>query len=232
MLQNLLNNAGELIQTNPWLAFVAVFIGGVLTASNPCVLAMIPLMIGFVGGMKETSGWKRSLLFAIVFVSGLAITFGIFGIIAATVGGVLGGTGNFWRWIVAIVCLVMGLHLLGVLKFNIPVSPRIKVKQKGLIGAFLLGLLFGVVSTPCAIPILALLLTYIAASASSILYGALLLLIYTFGHCVLILVAGTSVGLAKGLLESKGLQTSTNILRKVAGVIIILVGGYFAFLKG
>jgi len=89
-----------------------------------------------------------------------------------------------------------------------------------------------VVSTPCAIPILALLLTYIAASASSILYGALLLLIYTFGHCVLILVAGTSVGLAKGLLESKGLQTSTNILRKVAGVIIILVGGYFAFLKG
>ncbi len=138
MLENFLSNAGSLIQTNPWLAFVAVFIGGVLTASNPCVLAMIPLMIGFVGGMKETSGWKRSFLFASVFVLGLAVTFGIFGIIAATVGGVLGGIGNFWKWIVGAVCLIMGLHLLEILKFNIPVSPRIKVKQSGLIGAFLL----------------------------------------------------------------------------------------------
>lgn len=230
MLQNLLNNASNLIQTNPWLAFVAVFIGGILTASNPCVLAMIPLMIGFVGGMEETSGFKRSFLFAIVFVLGLSITFAILGIIAATVGGLLGDVGGFWKWIVGAVCLIMGLHLLEILKFNIPVSQRIKVKQKGIIGAFLLGLLFGVVSTPCAAPILVVLLTYIAAKGFSIVYGALLLLIYAFGHCVLILVAGVSVGLAKGLLESKGLKVSTNILRKAAGVLIILVGGYFVFL--
>lgn len=231
MLQNLLNNAGDLIHTNPWLAFVAVFLGGILTASNPCVLAMIPLMIGFVGGMEETSGLKRSLLFAIVFVLGLSITFAILGVIAATVGGLLGDVGGFWKWIVGAVCLIMGLHLLGILKFNIPVSQRIKVKQKGLIGAFLLGLLFGVVSTPCAAPILVVLLTYIAAKSSSIVYGAMLLLTYAFGHCVLILVAGTSIGVAKGLLESKGLKQSTNILRKVAGVIIILVGGYFIFFE-
>lgn len=229
MLQNLLHNAGNLIQTNPWLAFVAIFVGGILTASNPCVLAMIPLMIGFVGGMKETSGLKRSFLFAIVFVLGLATTFAILGVIAATVGGLIGDVGKFWKWIVGLVCLIMGLHLLEILKFNIPGFQRIKVKQRGLIGAFLLGLLFGVVSTPCAAPILVVLLTYIAAKGSSIVYGALLLLIYAFGHCVLILVAGTSVGLAKGLLESRGLRTSTNILRKAAGIIIILVGGYFVF---
>ena len=229
MLQNLLNNAGNLINTNPWLAFVAVFVGGILTASNPCVLAMIPLMIGFVGGTQETSGLKRSFLFAVVFVLGLSVTFAILGIIAATAGKFLGDVGGFWKWIVGAVCLIMGLHLLEVLKFNIPVPKRIKVKQKGLIGAFLLGLLFGVVSTPCAAPILVVLLTYIAAKGSSILYGGLLLLIYAFGHCVLILIAGTSIGLAKGLLESKGLTRSTNILRKVAGVIIILVGGYFVF---
>jgi len=232
MLQNLLDNAGNLIQTNPWLAFVAVFVGGILTASNPCVLAMIPLMIGFVGGLQETSGLRRSLLFAGVFVLGLSITFAILGVIAATVGGLLGDVGGFWKWIVGAVCLIMGLHLLEILKFNIPVSERIKVKQRGLIGSFLLGLLFGVVSTPCAAPILVVLLTYIAAKGSSIVYGALLLLIYAFGHCILILVAGTSVGYAKGLLESKGLKRSTNILRKVAGVMIILVGGYFVFFGG
>ncbi len=229
MLQNLLNNAGNLINTNPWLAFVAVFVGGILTASNPCVLAMIPLMIGFVSGTQEASGLKRSFLFAVVFVLGLSVTFAILGIIAATAGKFLGDVGGFWKWIVGAVCLIMGLHLLEVLKFNIPVPQGIKVKQKGLIGAFLLGLLFGVVSTPCAAPILVVLLTYIAAKGSSILYGGLLLLVYAFGHCVLILIAGTSIGLAKGLLESKGLTRSTNILRKVAGVIIILVGGYFVF---
>lgn len=232
MVHNLLNNAGELIHTNPWLAFVAVFLGGVLTASNPCVLAMIPLMIGFVGGMKEATGLKHSLLFAGVFVAGLSITFAILGIIAATVGGLLGDVGGFWKWIVGAVCLIMGLHLLEILKFNIPVSQRIKVKQRGLIGSFLLGLLFGLVSTPCAAPILVVLLTYIAAKGSSILYGGSLLLVYAFGHCTLILVAGTSVGYAKGLLESKRLKTSTNILRRVAGVLIILVGGYFVILGG
>ena len=229
MLQNLLDNAGTLIQSNPWLAFVAIFVGGMLTASNPCVLAMIPLMIGFVGGMEETTGLKRSFLFSIVFVLGLSVTFAILGVIAATVGCLLGDVGSFWKWIIGAVCLIMGIHLLGGLTFNAPWTQKIKVKQKGLIGAFLLGLLFGVVSTPCAAPILVVLMTYIAAQGASIVYGVVLLLTYALGHCVLILIVGTSMGLAKSLLESKGLKTSTNVLRKICGVIIILAGIYFVF---
>jgi cytochrome c-type biogenesis protein len=229
MLQNLLDNAGCLVQTNPWLAFGAVFIGGLLTACNPCVLAMIPLMIGFVGGMEGTSGFKKSFLFTLVFILGLSITFAILGIIAATAGKLLGDVGVFWKWIAGGVCVIMGIHLLDLIKFNVPAFGKIKVKQKGLLGAFLLGLLFGIVSTPCAAPILVVLLTYIAASGSSIVYGAILLLVYALGHCMLILVVGTSVGLAKGLLESKGFRTSTNILRKSAGVLIMLVGIYFLF---
>lgn len=227
MVDQLFSNVNELIQTNPWLAFLVVFLGGLLTASNPCVLAMIPLMMGFVGGLNKTSGIKRSLLFSIIFVLGLSITFSILGIIAATIGGLLGDVGNYWKWIVGGVCLVMGIHMLGLFQINIPFSQKIKVKQKGIIGAFLLGLLFGVVSTPCATPILAVLLTYIAAKGASIGYGALLLLAYSFGHSVLILVAGTSMGLAKKLLESKGLSKATGILRRAAGVLIILVGIYF-----
>lgn len=229
MVENILSNVNDLIQTNPWLAFVAVFIGGLLTASNPCVLAMIPLMIGFVGGLDDTSGLKRSFFFSIVFVLGLSITFAILGIIAATIGGLLGDIGGYWRWIVSVVCFFMGIHMLGLLQFNIPLAGKVRVKQKGIIGAFLLGLLFGVVSTPCATPILVVLLTYIAAKGSSIWYGALLLITYALGHSVLILVAGTSMGIAKGLLESKGLTKTTNILRKIAGVLIILVGVYFIF---
>jgi len=228
MIQSLLGNVNQIIQTNPWLAFVAVFIGGLLTALNPCVLAMIPLTIGFVGGTKEASGLRRALLFSIFFVLGLSITFAILGIIAASLGRLFGDVGNFWKYLVAGVCLIMGLHLLEIFKFNIP-APRLATpKAGGLIGAFLLGLLFGVVSSPCATPILAVLLAFIAAKGN-LIYGVSLLFFYALGHCALILVAGTSVGAAKSMLESRGLRMSTGILRKVAGVLIILVGGFFLF---
>jgi cytochrome c biogenesis protein CcdA len=228
MTGGLLSNVNDLITTSPWLAFVAVFVGGILTASNPCVLAMIPLMMGFVGGLSETTGFKKSFLFAGVFVLGLAITFAILGVIAALVGRLLGDVGSFWKWIVVGVCAVMGLHMLGILKIPLPASGRTNVKATGVIGAFLLGMLFGVISTPCATPILVVLLTYIAAKGASVIYGALLLVTYALGHSLLILVAGTSVGIAKGLLESRGFTKTTGILRKIAGAVIILVGVYFA----
>lgn len=230
MIQGLMQNAEKIIQTNPWLAFVVVFLGGVLTASNPCVLAMIPLMIGFVGGTKELTGIKKSLLFSLLFVIGLSITFSILGVIAATTGRLLGDVGNFWRYIVVAVCFLMGIHLLEI--FKIPI-PRINVgntKTTGFIGALLMGMLFGVVSAPCAVPILAVILVLIA-SKGSIIYGLGLLFFYALGHCVLIVIAGTSIGLAKGLLESRRFQKFNFYLRKVAAVLIILVGFYFLFSK-
>ena len=229
-MENILNNANELIHTNPWLAFVVVFVGGLLTASNPCVLAMIPLTIGFVGGTKEIVGFRKAFSFSFVFVLGLAVTFTALGIIAALAGRLFGDVGGYWKYIVAGICFLMGIHLMEVFHITIPGVGAVRPRRGGIFGAFLLGLLFGVVSTPCAAPILVVLLAFIAAKGN-IVYGALLLLVYALGHCVLILVAGTSVGLAKGLLESKGLNRATNLLRKGAGGLIILVGIYFLFMS-
>ena len=228
-MENILNNANELIHTNPWLAFVAVFVGGLLTASNPCVLAMIPLTIGFIGGTKEIIGFRKAFSFSFVFVLGLAVTFTVLGIIAALAGRLFGDVGGYWKYIVAGICFLMGIHLMEVFHVTIPGVGAVRPKRGGIFGAFLLGLLFGVVSTPCAAPILVVLLAFIAAKGN-IVYGALLLLVYALGHCVLILIAGTSVGLAKSLLESKGLSRATNILRKGAGGLIVLVGIYFLFM--
>jgi cytochrome c biogenesis protein CcdA len=94
------------------------------------------------------------------------------------------------------------------------------------LGAFLLGLLFGVVSTPCAVPVLAVLLAFVAEKGN-VAYGGFLLFVYALGHSALILVAGTSVGAAKALLESKGLRKARGILQKIAGVLIIAIGFYF-----
>ncbi len=230
MLQSFLANAEGYIHTNPWLAIVAVFVGGALTASNPCVLAMIPLMMAFVAGQKDTKPTVlRSFGFSTLFVLGLSITFTALGLGAALAGTLYGDVSGVWNWVVAAVCVVMGLHLMGVLKFTIPVPINVQPKTRGALGALIMGLLFGIVSAPCAAPILVVLLTYLAGSGSSIPYGGLLLLVYALGHSVLILVAGTSMGAARKLIESKNVTRATEWMRKGAGAVIVLVGAFFLY---
>ena len=229
-MESLFGNISALLQHSPWLAVVAVFLGGVTTALNPCVLAMIPLLMSVVAGNRETTTARRSLVFSLFFVLGLAVTFTALGLISGLMGRMFGDVGAFWKYVVAGVCLLMGLHLLGVIKWNLPVPAGLRVKKQGYFGAFLLGLLFGVVSTPCAVPILAVLLAFVAEKGN-VLYGGFLLFVYALGHSALVLVAGTSVGAAKGLLESKGLRKAHAVVQKVAGVLIIGIGLYFLFLR-
>ena len=231
MLDEFMTNAGQYIHTNPWFAIVAVFVGGILTASNPCVLAMIPLMMSFVAGRREEKpGVLRALGFSFVFVLGLSITFTVMGMIAALAGKMYGDVSSAWNWVVAAVCVVMGLHLMGVLTVPIPsLADKVQPKTRGLLGALVLGLLFGLVSAPCAAPILVVLLTYLAGSGTSVPYGGLLLLVYALGHSLLIIIAGTSMGAARTLIENKKMGRTMDILRKGAGAVIVLVGLYFGY---
>jgi len=229
MFEEFTANVGQYIDTNPVLALTAVFTGGVLTASNPCVLAMIPLMMGFVAGHREDRpGVLRAFAFSLIFVSGLAITFTALGMTAALAGTMYGDVSGVWDWVVAAVCVLMGLHLAGVLIIPIPsLGNRFQPRTRGMAGALLMGLLFGLVSAPCAAPILVVLLTYLAGSNASIPYGGLLLLVYALGHSMLILTAGTSMGAARTLIENNTMTRTMEVLRKGAGVVIVGVGIFF-----
>jgi len=229
-METLFGDVSALIQHNPWLGVAAVFLGGVTTASNPCVLAMIPLLVGVIAGRNGQAGVKRTFVFSLFFVLGLSVTFTVLGLVSSLLGRMFGDVGGFWKYLVAGVCLVMGLQLLGLFKLELRLPQMLNVRKEGRFGAFLLGLLFGVVSTPCAVPILAVLLAFVAQKGNAV-YGGLLLFVYALGHSALILVAGTSMGAAKKLLESKGLRKTNFVLQKAAGVLIILVGIYFVFMS-
>jgi cytochrome c biogenesis protein CcdA len=231
MLDGFVSNAGEYIHTNPWMALIAVFLGGALTASNPCVLAMIPLMMSFVAGSKDKKpSIAKAFSLSLIFVLGLAVTFTVLGMVAALAGKMYGDVSSVWNWIVAIVCSFMGLHLMELVNIPIPaLGTRIQPKTRGVLGALLLGLLFGLVSAPCAGPILIVLLTYLAGSGASVAWGGLLLLVYALGHSALILVAGTSMGAARALIENRKANRLLSILRRAAGAVIIVVGLYFAY---
>jgi len=226
-LEGLLSNIGDIIQNQGWLAFPACFLGGIISSASPCVLAMIPLVIGFVGGYAEGSQ-KKAVQYSLVFTLGLTITFTVLGIIAGTMGRLFGDVGSFWNYVLPPVAILLGLQLLGAfkfIKFNIGISQRFLPKRKALLGAFLMGLSFGIVASPCATPVLAVILTF-AAIQKQIVYSGGLLLAYALGHWVLILGAGISTGFAQRVLESKGISNFSSYSKKVAGVILIGVGIY------
>ncbi|MBI5866019.1 MAG: sulfite exporter TauE/SafE family protein [Planctomycetes bacterium] len=224
MLEQLSETLAQAVHGNPWLAPAAAFAGGLLTAANPCVLAMVPLMVGYVAG-QESRGVARSFLLSLTFSIGLTIMFAVLFLATWAASSVL--KASWWTYVAAGVCLLMGLHLVGLLKFRIPAPAGLQPRRKGFVGALLLGLLFGLVSLPCAGPVLIALLAVIPLGGAA--FGALLLVAYSLGHCGLVLAGGTSMGLVQRLADSRGWAHRADVLRRLAGVLILLVGAFLLF---
>jgi cytochrome c-type biogenesis protein len=208
--------------------YVLIFVGGIVTSIGPCNIAMIPLVIAFVGGQKDVSR-GRSLALSCAFALGLAITLMLLGVIAALLGGLVGGSTRIWYYVVAAVCIVMGLQWTGILRLCLPdwgAQARERVNRKGLLGALLLGLASGLVATGCATPALAAILTLVM-SKGALAYGASLLLVYGLGRGVPIVLFGTFAGMIK-LIPT--LTRWTHRLEQVSGVLMIGVGLYFVWI--
>lgn len=220
-MEELLNG---IVRSESWLAFPLCFLGGIISSASPCVLAMIPLVIGYVGGYAEGSQ-RKAIQYSLVFTLGLTITFTILGIIASFMGRLFGSVGDFWKYVLPPVVILLGLQLLGVFNFQFGLSEKLMPQRKALLGALLMGLFFGILATPCATPVLAVILTY-AATKQTIFYSGALLLAYAAGHWVLVLTAGVSAGLAQKIIASKGVTNVTGYIKKSAGVILIGTGLY------
>jgi len=226
-MDSLLNNLGDIIQSQGWLAFPFCFLGGIISSASPCVLAMIPLIIGFVGGYAEGSQ-KKAIQYSLMFTLGLTITFTILGIIAGALGRLFGDVGSFWYYILPPVVIILWRYLLlsEKLNLNIGLPQRYMPKKKALLGAFIIGLFFGIIASPCATPVLGVVLTY-AATRQDIFYSGGLLLAYALGHWVLVFGAGVSAGFAQKVIASRGISNFSSYSKKIAGVILVGVGIYF-----
>ncbi len=224
-MEALFDNIQNIIQNQHGLAFIAVFIGGLISAASPCVLAAIPLIIGYVGGYSEGNK-KKAALYSLVFVLGLAITFTLLGAAASVMGQFLGFMGR-WLYIgLAVIAILMGVQLMGIISIPLPFQKTKAVKSKGLLGAFLLGMLTGTVSSPCATPVLAVILAYVSTQGD-MMYGGSLLFVYALGHCALIFIAGLSVGLTESIISSKGAGNFSLYAKRFSGALLVILGIYF-----
>ncbi len=204
---------------------VAALLGGALTALNPCVLAMIPLMVGFAAGVAGREGeaapgrrvWPRTLAFSLVFVAGFALELALLFTVLSGATRMLGAA--WWEYVLVAICAALGLHLLGALRLPPVPVPAAASRAAGVAGALVLGFLFGLISLPCTGPVL-LLLIGLVPKLGPARAGALLFL-YGLGHSLLIVIVGTSVGAAATLMRSGRVQMTARRLRQGAGILVL-----------
>lgn len=224
----LLERLSEAIAQSGWLAPLLALFAGMLTSFTPCSLSSIPLVIGYVGGTGQRDA-KMAFRLSVTFAVGAALTFTVLGVVASLAGRLMGTSGSWWYIILGALMIMMALQTWGLFEI-IPSSYLIsKNTRKGFFGAFITGILGGVFSSPCSTPVLIALLA-IVAGKGSILWGILLLLLYSIGHGILAVVAGTSIGFVKKLSSSKKYNKASTVLKIVMGALILLIGFYMLYL--
>lgn len=228
MINEWLENLSALITNRVWLAPLLALLAGVLTSFTPCALSSVPLVIGYVGGTSNKDP-KKAFRLSAVFALGMAVTFTTLGVIASLAGTLMGTSGSWWYIVLGILMVLMALQTWEVYNF-IPSTFLIsKSTKKGYIGALIAGILGGIFSSPCATPVLIVLLAVVAGQGS-LLWGALLLLLYALGHSILVLVAGTSIGFVKKLTASEKYGKASSVLKIALGGIILFIAFYMFYL--
>jgi cytochrome c-type biogenesis protein len=205
-----------------WLSIGIIFVAGLLTSLTPCMLSMLPITIGYIGGY-ETKGRLQAATQSTWFALGLATTLAGLGILAASVGRVYGQVGVGLPIVVSLIAIIMGLNLLEALPLQLPSFVGMEWISKDLpegVRSYLIGLTFGVVASPCSTPVLATLLAWVATTQDLILGGALLLS-YTAGYVAPLILAGTFTASIKKLLE---LRQWSGWITPVSGALLVGFG--------
>ena len=229
-MQQLFENLTHAVEDTALIAIAASFIWGVLSILlSPCHLASIPLIVGFIDEQGRIST-KRAFWISFLFAAGILITIGLVGAITAAAGRMMGDVGKYGNYFVAAIFFLVGLHLLNVFPMPFSGPSKIGMKSKGLLAAFLLGLIFGIAIGPCTFAYMApmLAVTFKVAS-SNVAYGILLLVAYGIGHCSVIVIAGTSTELVEKYLNWNEKSKGAVILKKICGVLVLAGGLYMIY---
>jgi cytochrome c-type biogenesis protein len=229
-MQELFTQLTRAVEGSWLIAIAASFLWGVLSILlSPCHLASIPLIVGFIDEQGRIST-RRAFIISTLFAVGILITIAGIGAITAVAGRMMGDVGKYGNYFVALIFFVVGLHLLDVIPIPFSGPGQVGMKQKGMLAALVLGLVFGVALGPCTFAYMApMLAVTFKLAATNIPYGIILLLAYGLGHCSVIVLAGTSTELVQHYLNWNEKSKGAIILKKICGVLILVAGVYLTY---
>ncbi len=227
MFESFFLTTNEWITSGPLLASVGCFLWGIISILfSPCHLASIPLIVGYVGGQEAMLTPRKAGIYSALFSAGLFLSITLVGIICTLLGRMLGDIGHYWQILIGLVLIWIALGLIGVEKCFVSGSLLYRLNFRGIAGAFGLGLAYGVLSGSCTFGFIAPILAIITVQ-KQIATGILFIILFAIGHCLPIVVAGSSTAAVKRVIENSAWQGTGNWFRRGAGTMIIIMGLYF-----
>jgi cytochrome c biogenesis protein CcdA len=227
ILNPILEFFADTLTTAGWIAPIFALAAGVITSFLPCCLSSIPLVVGYVGGVGADT--KRAFRMSVTFSVGMAITMTTLGVAAALLGRLMSFGGTWFYLVLGALMVLMSLQLFGVFEFVPSTYLTSKTNKRGYLGALIAGILGGLFASPCATPVLVVLLS-IVATQGNIIWGVVLLLLYSVGHSVLVILAGTFVGFTRQITASPHYGRISKALNIVLGLLTLALGLYMFYL--
>ena len=202
------------------LTLLIVFTGGLLTSLGPCSLSLLPITVAYLAGFKNK---QKPLQKTISFCGGIVASLVILGSLSGFLGKIYGQLPGFFSIFISLLAIVMGLNLLGLLKFSLPSGPDPEIWTSKVPPSFApvsAGLAFGLASSPCTTPVLAVLLAWVAKQGNP-LSGTIFLASFAVGQIVPLFIAGTFAASIPKLLS---LRPIGKWVPPISGVILLSVG--------
>lgn len=213
-------------QTSIYLLFGVSFLGGLIASISPCSLSMLPLIVGYIGGYSQEKPLKI-LIQMIVFVIGTAVVFSVIGTICAITGKAFVGN-PYFSLIISSIILIMGLKLLDIIDFEIPVFVKEMPKNtfnNDYLYPLILGAAFALIGTPCSTPILAGIMAFASISAS-IVNAIIMLFLFSIGQGLILILAAI---LTSRFKAGENFYKFSDMIMKLSGVLLILVSVYIYY---
>lgn len=205
---------------NPLVLVTLAFVGGLLASISPCILALLPINLSYIGTRNITSR-RDAFIKASLFVLGVVTVLSLFGLASSFAGAVMVEYRGYINIIVGLIILIMGLSLIGIIHLPLP---QINVNASNL-GPLGVGVTFALVSSPCASPVLFAVLAASAATGSQLL-GTITMISYGLGYTMIIFLASVLTGLAK---QTRVLLNYSELIVRIGSIALIIAGVYYLF---
>ena len=205
--------------TNPWLLIPFAFGGGLVASISPCILAMLPVNLSYIGTLNVKSR-REAFWNATGFVLGVVTILSIFGLFSSVAGAVMVDFRGYINLAVGILIILMGLSIGGL--FHLPL-PQFQVSLPPFAGTYGVGLTFALISSPCASPVLFAVLAAAAATGSPV-WSVLTMVAYALGYTAVIFATSLFAGLIK---FTRQILLNSDAVMRWGGLALILTGGYY-----
>lgn len=229
---NNLTNLEAIVSENYGFSLLIVFIVGVITSFSPCSIGTMTVLGTYIGTDEEKS-FKKSLKNSGFFVIGMSITFMVIGLITIyTATFFRSSLSDLFNVIMSVILILMALSIMGVINIH-SLTCRIPKRREGNFGAFILGLVGGLVCTPCSGPLIVSLVALVSVlyDVEGLVKSIGFLLVFSLGHSVLIVIGGMFTVSVGKLLQSEKVQKVQGVAKVTIGIFLLLLGIYFFYVS-